>query len=138
MWRVLHFGRAGKLLVLFGEDVVHAVRAHKRSAASGHAHLVVAGVVVTQLQVLRLGHLDGHERRHLWRVETVKGSIDVPPIEARGVAVLALADGLLVERLVVRVLESDVLEPLELGHGAVANHLDLGLVRDRLEIGVQH
>lgn len=62
----------------------------------------------------------------------------MPAVEARVVPVFGIANGLAVERLVVGVLEHDILQALKFGHGAVANDLNLGLVRNGLQVRVQN
>lgn len=61
----------------------------------------------------------------------------MPAEEARVVEVLGVGNVRLVELAVVRVAELDVLEAFVLLDEAVADDLDLGLVRNSLEIGVQ-
>ena len=61
----------------------------------------------------------------------------MPAIEARMSQIVFFGDWVLVESLVVRVLELDVCKSLVLRNKAIADDLDLRLVRDSLEVGVQ-
>jgi hypothetical protein len=61
----------------------------------------------------------------------------VPPVEPSVVAVIFGTNSLLVESLVVRVLERDVLQSLERCNGPVSDDLNLRLVGNRLQIRVQ-
>jgi len=61
----------------------------------------------------------------------------VPAVEAREGQVVLGRDARGVERCVVRVAERDVGQALVFGNEAVADDLDLRLVRDCLEVGVQ-
>lgn len=61
----------------------------------------------------------------------------MPAIEARMSQIVFFRDRVLVKRLMVRVLELNVFESLILRNKAVADDLDLRLMRDRLEVRVQ-
>lgn len=135
--RILDLCGASELLVGVGEDVVHLEGADEGGAAAGYAHLVVASVVVAKLLELGLGDLDRHERGNPGSVQVVQGGVDVPAVEASSVTIIVPADGVVMEGLVVRVLQGDVLQALKFLDGTIANDLDLGLVGNGLEVWVQ-
>ena len=62
----------------------------------------------------------------------------MPAIEAGVVAIKIFWNRRGVECLVVRMAELDIVQTLMLGDEAVANDLNLGLVRDRLKVRVQN
>ncbi|KAH9845069.1 hypothetical protein Tdes44962_MAKER06928, partial [Teratosphaeria destructans] len=105
--------------------------------AAGHGQRVVGAVVVTEPLGWGPGDLHGQQGGDERGVEVVERGVDVPPVEAGIVPVVLLGDGGLVERLVMRVSEPDVREAFEVGHGAVPDDLDLRLMGDGLEVGMQ-
>ena len=70
-------------------------------------------------------------------MQSVQSRVDVPPVETRVAEVFAVGDGRLVELLVVRVHEFEVLQAFVLRHGAIADDLHLRLVRYRLQVRMQ-
>ena len=62
----------------------------------------------------------------------------MPAVEAGEVQILCIRDRGFVERLVVWMFQCDVPQALELLHEPVTDHLDLRLVWDCLEIGMQN
>lgn len=61
----------------------------------------------------------------------------MPSVETSVVEIFGFRDYGFVEGLVMRVLELDVLEAFVLGHEAVSDDLNLRLVGDGLEVGVE-
>lgn len=131
---ILDFGRAHKLFVFFGKEIVHGVRACEYGASTGHAQLVAGAIVIAKRLLLGLGDADGHQARDTRSVQVVEGCIDVPAVEAGVVSVILGRDDILVEGLVMRMFESDVFEALEFGDRPVTDHLNLGLMGDRLQV----
>lgn len=62
----------------------------------------------------------------------------MPSVESREVQIILLRDNTLVEALVVRMLQSDVLQALVFVIVSITNYLDLWLVGDCLEIWVKN
>jgi hypothetical protein len=62
----------------------------------------------------------------------------MPSEETGDVTIFLRADGILVKFVVVRVLESNILQSFKGSHRAVANNLYLRLMRDRLQVRVEH
>ena len=83
------------------------------------------------------GDAHGQEGGHHGRGEVVQRCVDVPAVEARVVTVVGVRDGGCVEGAVVRVAELDVGQAFVRGDEAVADDLNLGLVRDGLEVRVE-
>lgn len=61
----------------------------------------------------------------------------MPSVESGKVQVVLFRDDRGVEGLVVRVSQLDILQPFVVLDEAVSNHLNLWLVWDRLEVGMQ-
>ena len=137
MSSILNLGAASKGLVFLGEDIVHGLTVDKGRGAQGHGQLIARAVVVPQRLRAARGHLDGEQGGGDGRREAVQRGVNVPPVEPGVAQVVLGGDGGLVEGPVVRVPQAEVLEALVGGDGAVADDLDLRLVRDRLEIRVQ-
>lgn len=135
--RVLDPCAAHKRLLVLGQQVVQAVAAEKGRRAEGHVHLHVGAVVVQQRLPPAAGHRHGEQGRHQRGVQVVHGRVNVPAVKVGKVGVLFGGYGVLVEGLVVGVLELDVLEALKGLDMAVANDLDLWLVGNGLQVGVQ-
>lgn len=108
--------------------------AYECSGAERNVHLFACTVVVAECLATSGWHFNGKEGGYLWRVERVERGIDVPAEEAGGGEILGFWDGGLVEFLMMRVGESDVLETLIFGVVAVADDLDLRLMRDCFEL----
>ena len=72
------------------------------------------------------------------RLKIIEGSIDMPAVESGEVQILCIGDSGFVERLVVWMFQCDVSQALELLHEPVTDYLDLRLVRDCFEIGMQN
>lgn len=83
------------------------------------------------------GDFDCQEGGHDGRGEAVEGGVDVPSVEPRVCEVVGFGDGGGVEGFVVGVAEGDVLKAFVGRHKAVADDLDLGLVGDCFEVGVE-
>lgn len=62
----------------------------------------------------------------------------MPPVEAGKVEIILGRDGSAVKGLVVGVLQLDVLESLVVGNEAVADDLDLGLMGNGLQVGMEN
>ena len=84
-----------------------------------------------------MGYGDSHEGGHHWWIEIVERGIDVPAVEAGVREIIFFGDEVLVKCLMVRVLELDVVQSFVLWHEAVADYLDLWLMRNSFEIGVE-
>ncbi|CAG9936837.1 unnamed protein product [Clonostachys rosea f. rosea IK726] len=137
MGGVFDLGGAGKLLVLVREDVVHGFTVGESSSSKGDGHLIARAVVISQCLRAARGDADGKQRgRHGGR-EIIEGGINVPAVEPGEVEVLCVWNCSVMECPVVRVPELDVLQTLVGRHKAVSNDLDLGLMRNRLQIRVQ-
>lgn len=61
----------------------------------------------------------------------------MPSVEPRVLAIILVADDVLMERAMVWMLQRDVLETFKFGHRSVPNDLDLLLVWDGLKIWMQ-
>jgi hypothetical protein len=83
------------------------------------------------------GDAHGQEGGNDRRGEAVQRCVDVPAVEARVVAVVGFRDGGCVEGAVVWVAQADVGQAFVRGDEAVADNLDLGLVRDGLQVRVE-
>lgn len=134
---VLDLGGADKLLIFGRESVVHGVARHKGSGAEGDSQLVIGAVVVQQRLLTSPGDTDCEQRRHHGRGESVQSGVNVPPVEAGKVKVLLGGDDGGVKGLVVGMPQLDVPQTLVVLDEAVADDLDLGLMRDRLEVRVE-
>ena len=134
---VFDFGRQGKFLLSRRQKVEHLVTRDEGGCAQRNLQGLRGVVIVTES--LRAAAWDAHgkEGGHHGRIEVVKCGVDVPAVEAGEIEVIFCWDGRPVEGLVVRMLECDVSETFILGHEAVADDLNLWLVRDSLEIGVE-
>jgi hypothetical protein len=137
MRRIFDLRRARKLLLLLRKDVVHGVAGDESRRAERNVEFVARAVIVAADLAAAGGDLDCEEGGDDRWVEAVQRCVDVPSIEAGEVQIILLGDDALVEGLVVRVLELDVLEALILGHETVADDLYLRLVRDGLQVRVQ-
>lgn len=128
---------AHEFLVRGGEEVVHGVARYEGCGAERDVEFVAGAVVVADSLAAALGDADGEEGGYEGRVEVVEGGVDVPAVEVGVVAIIVRRDGVLVEGLVVRVAEGEVAQAFVFGDEAVADDLDLGLVRHGFEIRVQ-
>lgn len=68
---ILDFGRADKLFVFFGKEIVHGIRACEYGASSGHAQLVAGAVIVAKRLLLGLGDAHGHQARDARSIQVV-------------------------------------------------------------------
>lgn len=138
MGSVLDLGGADKLLIFGRESVVHGVTRHKGSGTERNSQLLIGAVIVHQSLLTPARNTDGQERRHHRRGESIQGGVNVPPVEAGKVKVLLWRDDSRVKGLVMGMSQLDVLQTLVVLDEAIANDLDLGLMRDRLEVWVEN
>ena len=82
--------------------------------------------------------MDCHQGGHARRVQVVERGVNVPSEEAREVGVFGLGDGVFVEFSMMRVHELDVVQAFVFREEAMAEDLDLGLMRDGFQIRVEH
>lgn len=138
MRSILDFAGANKLLVFRREPVVHGITRDEGRSAKGNSHLLARVVIVNEGLLATARDLDCKQRGHNWWGEAVKGRVDVPSVEAGVVEVLLIGDRGRMESAVVRVAKLDVLQTLVFFHEAVSDDLDLGLMRNGLEVRVQN
>ena len=135
---VLDTGSARKLLVSGAQNLKHGLARGESSGAQGNIEHIASAVVVAARLAATAGNLDSQQRRGNRGGQAVQGCVNVPAVEAGVVKILLVGDDRGVESTVVGVAKLDVLEALILGDEAVANDLDLRLVRDGLQVGVQN
>ena len=135
--RVLDARGAREGLLGRGEALVHGVAGDEGRGAEGDDEGVAGAVVVADGLEAAGGDAHGEEGGHDGRGEAVERGVNVPAVEARVGEVVGGGDGGGVEGAVVGVAEGDVFQAFVGGDVAVADDLDLGLVGDGLEVGVQ-
>ncbi len=90
MRRIFNPTRPHKLLVLFRQQVIHPIPTHKRRSPQRHIHLLSTPIIIPQRLASPLRHRHSQKRRHLWRVEIIERSINMPAIEAGEVQIIFL------------------------------------------------
>lgn len=128
---------AHELLVFGRKLVVHGVARHKGCCAKRHRHLFIRAVVVDECLFATPWNTNGEKRRDDGRSQPIQSGVDVPSVEPSEIQVLLGRDGGSVERSVMRMSQLEILQALVLIHEAIADDLDLRLVRNSLEIRMQ-
>lgn len=136
--RIFDLCGADEFLVLGAENVVHCVTGNESGGSQWNIKLLTGAIVVAADLAATSRDLDGEKSGDDWWCETVQGSIDVPAVEAREVEILGFRDDGLVESLMMRVLELDVLKTFIRRNKAVADDLDLRLMWNCLQVWMQN
>lgn len=135
---VSNLGPDSQTLHLGTQNIKHDSSTDKRGRPQWDLQFVSRTVIVSDSLLATSWHFDRRKRGDSRRGEVVQGRIDVPTIEPGDSCFLVFVrDDRLVKSLVMRVFQLSVGETLPGGNETVADQLDLRLVRDRFEIGVQ-
>lgn len=134
---ILDFGCAYKVLIFVREDVVHGLTADESSSAQRHVQLIASAVIIATCLAPSSRDLDSQKSSHNRWSKTIKSSVNMPPIEARVIQIIFRGDARSMEGLVMRMLQADVAQTFVFSNRAVADDLDLGLMRDGLQIRVE-
>lgn len=137
MWSVFDSARADKFLVLFGEQLEHAIAADKCRCPEWDLQLVAAAVVIPTNLFAALWDLHSKKRRNSWWVPMVHGAVYVPSIEVGVLQIIFFRNWDLVKCLVVRVLQRDISQAFVWVNVPTSNDLDLWLVGNCLQVCVQ-
>jgi hypothetical protein len=135
---VLDLCGASEFLVFGREDVVHGVAGNECSGAERDGELVARVIVIARDLGPSSRDLRSKERGHDRGSEAVKRGVNVPAVETREVQIITIGDLGGMKGAVVRMAQLNVLEPFVLRDEAVADDLDLRLVRNGLEVRMQY
>jgi len=134
---VFHLCATDKLLVLFAQHVIHSLSRDESGGSERNVHLLTSPIVESKSLASASWNLDSKQRCDLWRVEGIKCSINVPSVESSRCQILHIRNSFLVKLLVVWVDKCDVLQSLVLLVKPIPNDLNLWLMRNRLEVGME-
>lgn len=126
-----------ELLVFVGEEIEHALAADEGRCAERDIECFVRSVIVPECLAASFGNAHGQQSRDVWWIKVVQRGINMPAVKAGEVVVVFLWDRIAVEGAVVGVFEVDVVEALVGVDDAVADDLDLWLVRHGFQVWVE-
>lgn len=114
------------------------VSTEKRRYSKRNTKCGIRAIVIAAGLVAALGNFDSQQRGDQRPIEVVHGRVNMSAVDVRIVVIFFGRDGVLVECLVVRVFQADFGESLILFDNATADNLDLWLMRNCCQVGMEN